>query len=99
MASSDNREHGRNISVRTVQSQKSPVSAKKTEVSSKRPRLQTSHIMKLSGNNSIKRVTKVYETDRHKRVMSPIEAERQSRMLYGNVSASFHTQALRSKGL
>ena len=99
MASSDNREPGRNVSVRTVQSKKSPVSAKKTEVSSKRPRPQTSHIMKLSGNNSIKRVTKVYETDRHKRVMSPIEAERQSRMLYGNVSASFHTQALRSKRL
>lgn len=55
--------------------------------------------MKLSGNSGIKRVTRVYETDRHKRVMSPIEAEQQSRKLYGNLSASFHMQSQRSKRL
>ncbi len=56
--------------------------------------------MKMSVSKSgIKRVKRIYETDRHKRVMSPIEAERRSRMLYGNVSASFHMQAQRSKRL
>lgn len=51
------------------------------------------------GDKSTKNVLHDRSSDRQKRVMSPIDAERKSRFLYGNVSTSFHMQSQRSKHL